>query len=259
MNRPRLKLAILSAVGMSIATPALAEWAVFDGTMIGKAVAQLQELKTQTAEQLEQLGQLKQSVSFLNDITTFANQTSSTLGQVASFSLPIGNLSTLAAQTKSDLQCLIPDGGGWGIKITDLNLGSVCDTSSVYQSALFTSAKGLLGHTSAEQNSQRLLVQTHRTALLGDTATRSLAKADIQINQADTANKAADDLQTNLGAAQTVQDRLQVIAQIDIALLRGQAQQTQLLAQLLKLQGALAAAGLPADQVDAPTSSGSGQ
>jgi hypothetical protein len=240
-----------AALGLLLAVPAAqAAMAVIDGTAIGKAVEQLKELKSQLATQLEQLNALREQISFLNDITKFTNEVSNAIGQVANISLPMPNLEKIAAQTKGNMRCLMPDGVKWGIKTEDINLGSICDTSAKYRSALFADPEDMKGLTFAQQEAKRAEVTSNRSALLEDVTTRSLAQADVQIKQADELNSTADSLQTDLKAAQTLQDRAHIQAQAQIAQLRATAQQTQTLAQMLKLHAAMGImAGMPADKI----------
>ncbi|EPY00237.1 hypothetical protein, partial [Magnetospirillum fulvum] len=116
--------------------------------------------------------------------------------------------------------------------------------------ALFLSRDRLKKLSFTEQEAAGREVSTRRSALLADTSTRSLAQADVQMKQAEELNSTADSLQSALGNAETVQDRLHVIAQTEIAQTRAMAAQTQLLAQMLKLQSAVAIkAGLAPDSV----------
>jgi len=252
MARPHLKRILLAVVGLVVAVPvANATYAVLDSAAVAKLVEQIKEMKAQYAAELEQLGELKQSVSFLNDISGMTKEVQDAMGKVGSMTLPIPNLQKLSAQTKSDLRCLMPESGlKWGIKTEDMNLGSICETSAKYRQALFFDGQAAKGMTFFEQDKVRKETSQRRTALLEDTAARSLAQADIQLKQADELNNAADQLQTDLNSAQTMQDRAHVQAQIGIAQTRAMARQTQLLAQLLKLQTATAIkAGLPADKI----------
>lgn len=247
-------------VGLTLlATAAYAEYPVIDTTAIAKAIEQLKELKAQAATQLQQLGELKQSVAFLTDISKFTKEVQDAVGKIANITLPITNLQKVAAQTKSNLRCLMPETSlKWGVKFDDLNLGSICETSSVYREALFADPDSLRSLSYAEREQRRVEVRHRRTALLEDATSRALAQADIQLKQADELNNATDQLQSDLAGAQTLQDRAHVEAQIGLAQLRGQAQQNQLLAQLLKVQSALAIAlGLPAEAVAEITEGGS--
>lgn len=236
---------------MAFGVPAaLAEYPTIDITAIKELGKQLAELKKQLTTQMESLGELKKSVSFLTDITSFTNDISDAVGKIASIKLRRINLDKIGAQTKSNLRCLLPDGPKWGIKTEDLSL-SICESSSKYRQALFADGEVLKTKPWSEQQQARQATETRRTALLEDTALRAMSQADSAIKQADELDSQADKLQEDLDAAKTLQDRAQVSAQADVAKLRGIAQQTQILSQILKLQGAVAImSGLPADKVN---------
>lgn len=247
----KAKRVILAVVGIMVAGAAYAEYPTIDMTAIKELGKQLQEMKKQYQAELDQLQELKQSVAFLDDISGFMDEVKKATGAVGAISLPIPNLEKITAQTKSNMRCLMPDTSmKWGIKTEDLNLGSICDTSSKYREALFADDKALEGLTFAEQQELRAKARNNRDAILEDTVSRALAHADVALKQADELNTAADKLQSDLNSAETVQQREHMNAQIAIARVRGQAQTNQLLAQLLKLQGVSAiAAGVSADKV----------
>lgn len=248
MIRKRLLLAV---VGIMAAGAAYAEYPTIDMTAIRELGKQLQELKKQYQAELDQLQELKQSVAFLDDITGFMSEVRDATGLIGAISLPITTLESMSAQAKGNLSCLIPDTSmKWGMKFEDLNLGSICETSSRYRAALFADDKALEGLTFAEQEAHRDQAVNNRTALLEDTSSRALAHADVALKQSDELTRSADQLQSDLKAAKTLQDREHVNAQIGVAQLRGQAQQNQILAQMLKLQSALAVSlGLPVNKV----------
>ncbi|MBC7953629.1 MAG: hypothetical protein H7Z12_17660 [Rhodospirillaceae bacterium] len=254
----RLRTALL-ALGLGLTAPyaAQAAMAVLDGTMVGKAIEQLKQMKDEYAAELAQLQTLKEQLSFLTDITKFVNETSEAIGALTHISLPIPRIDKFASQIKSDMRCLMPDGAGWGIKFEDMNLGSICDLASSYKSSLFVDAKQLNKMGFNEQAQARHVAESNRNAFFQDTVVRALAQSDVQMKQADELNKAADDLQSNLNNAATVQDRLHVQAQAQILQARAQASQSQTLAQLLKVTSAgQAAAGLSLDAVKEPSKTG---
>lgn len=237
MVRQRMTAVALAGALILAAPPtASAAMAVFDGTLVGKAIEQLKEAKEQLAVQLEQLSKLKEQLSFLSDMTKFINSVSDAIGEIATISLPIPNILQASSQLKSDLRCLTPDGPGWGIKFTDLNLGSICETSSKYRDALFVNQKDLEGEPFSKSEAAWAKVGQRRDALLEDTAVRGLAQGDIQIQQADKLNKAADQLQEDLAKAETLQQREHIIAQAQILQVQAMASQSQMMAQSLKLQ-----------------------
>lgn len=248
MARPSVTT-ILVGLGLVAAVPAAqGAMAVFDGTAVGKAIEQLAELKKQVATELDQLTELKKQVDFLNDINGLMSEVSDAIGSLSHITLPLPNVDRITAQIKSDARCLMPNSAGWGIKFTDLNFGSICETATKYREALFLDTDKLQGMSFPEQQAQRQQVAARRNALLADTTSRALAQADVQMKQADELNNAADGLQSALGNAETMQDRLHVIAQTEIAQTRAMAGQTQILAEMLKIQAAAAIkAGLAPD------------
>lgn len=259
-RRARL-IAVAVLIGLVVAVPvAQAGMAVFDELNFAKAIEQIKEAKASVAAELKQLEELKQSVSFLSEISTFMNETKRAIGEVTNITLPIPNIEKMRAQMKSDLRCLMPGGMKWGIKFEDLNLASICETSSKYREALFINQDKLKNMPFNEQNAARHLANARRSALLEDTAIRSLSMGDVQIQQAGELTKAADDLQGNLDSASTVQDRAHVGDQVQILQARAAAQQNLILAQMLRLQAAQAVkAGLPADTVADITGEGEGK
>ena len=229
-------VALAGALILAAPPTASAAMAVFDGTLVGKAIEQLKEAKEQLAVQLEQLSKLKEQLSFLSDMTKFINSVSDAIGEIATIELPIPNILQASSQIKADLRCLTPDGPGWGIKFSDLNLSSICETSSKYRDALFVNQKDLEGQPFSKSEAAWAKVGQRRDALLEDTAVRGLAQGDIQIQQADKLNKAADDLQAQLKKAKTLQERENIIAQIQLLQVQATISQNQMMAQSLKLQ-----------------------
>ncbi len=251
MARTRLTAVVAVAGVLTLAAPPMANaaMAVFDGTLIGKAIEQLNAAKQQLATQLEALKTLKDQLSFITDITKFVGDVSKAIGSVTHITLPIPNILAMSAQIKADARCLMPSGDLWGLTIKDLNLASICDTSSKYRSALFTNQKDLENMPFNEREFQKRVISARRSALLEDSAVRGLGLADVQMNQATQLNQAADQLQGDLDAASTVQDREHIAAQAQILQANAMAQQTQILAQMLKIQSAAEIKkGLPVDQ-----------
>lgn len=251
MARKRLTIALAVAGLLVLGVPAAqAAMAVFDSAAVAKAIEQLKELKAQLATEMEQLAELKQQVSFLNEITGFVNDLSDSVGDIISISLPIPNILQMAAQINSDMRCLMPDGMSWGIELSDLNLASICETSSKYRDALFVNDDELSSEAFVKSEEAWAKINERRTALLEDTAVRALAQGDVQLQQASEINEAADQLQDDLAGAKTVQDRLHVTAQAQILHARAMASQNQILAQQLRLMAiAEIKKGLPPSKV----------
>ena len=142
----------------------------------------------------------------------------------------------MAAQIKSDMACLMPDGVQWGIEFTEINLASICETSAKYRDALFVNDDELTSEAFVKSEEAWRKVEQRRDALLEDTAVRALAQGDVQMSQAGEINDAADQLQQDLASATTVQDRMHIVAQAQILQGRAVASQNQILAQMLRLQ-----------------------
>ena len=231
-------------------TPAQATWPVRDDAAIVKLIEQVKQAKKDFANQVEQLVELKKQLSFLTEIRDFINEVYDTIGDLATIVLPITSLDSVTAQLVRDTVCLMPDGLDWGIDFDDLNLFDICNLSSEYRRALFVDQDAISGSTVAEQNAAREEVVRRRDALLADVVSRSLAQGDVQIRQADDINEAATQLQSEANRAKTMQDRLAVSVQVQIAQLRADANRNQILAQMLKLHGAIALkAGLSPDDI----------
>ncbi len=255
MARARVTVAFLLGAAAALTIPrAAADMPTIDLTAVHQLMDELNTLNQQLQTSL-------QSLNVLQSVSGFVGDVRNTLGSVTHLTLPIPNLRNMATQIRGDMQCLMPSGVGWGIKLEDINLGSICDTASQYRGALFvdtlkTAAQGLSGGTSFKALDQaRQTVEARRNALMSDTVVRSLAQSDVQQQQATNLNNAADDLQSSLDGAQTVQDRLHVLAQIQITQVRAQAAQNQILAQALREEAArdLATGGLSPDLTTSST------
>lgn len=235
--------------------PANAAMAVFDGTAIGKAIEQIKIAKEQVVNQLEQLKELQKHFEIFSEIKGLMNEVNKTMGEVGSISLPIPNVEKMGNQTRNNLGCLIPKTPAWGIKQDDWDFGSVCNLSKSYQSALFVSPKA--EGTPHERKMMVMEAEARRMALLEDTVSRALAQADVQVKHSEDEAKAADDLQGALNRAETVQDRLHVVGQINLAQMRQQTATNQLLATIIKLQAVTTAqSSLGAYQVSGDNSEG---
>lgn len=246
----RLRAVVLAFALISATGVAYADYPTIDITAIKELGKQLSELKKQYTALIDQLNVLKESLNFLSDITKFMNEVSSAIGALTHIDLPIPRIDKFARQIQSDVRCLMPDGDGWGINFKDVNLGSICDLTSTYKAAFFVDTKKLKKVGFNEQEAMRHLAEANRTAFFQDTVTRSLAQADVLMKQIEELNSAADDLQSNLKSAETVQDRLHVQAQSGILQARAQAAQSQVMVQMLRLEAAgQMAAGLSVDAV----------
>lgn len=250
MAGKRLIAAVMAGSLLLSTTAAQATWPVLDEAALVKLTEQIKAAKKDFANQIQQLEELKKQLSFLTEIRNFINEVFDAVGEVASIILPITSLQSIAAQLARDTVCLLPDGISWGIQLDDLNLADICELSSRYHKELFASQDDLANATPDQQQAMRQEVEAKRAALLADVASRSLALGDMQLEQVKDLNKTATDMQTQANGAKTLQKRLAVLNQIQIANLRAAAQRNQILAQMLKLQAAVAVrGGLGLDEV----------
>lgn len=252
MARAPLTATLLVATCLTVAAPqpALAVQQVFDSVQNSNVVKALKEAKEQLKAALEQIKLLKDQLSFLNDISKFMNEMSEAIGEIATIDIPLPDLVQAAAQIRSDIRCLMPDGTAWGIKFSDLNLASICETSYRYKEALFVNQKDLEGQPIEVRIEAIKKVNQRRDALLADTAVRGMAQADIQINKSEKLAKTAEELQKQLKKADTLQKREHITAQIQLLQTQAAINQNQMMAQQLKLLSiAEIKKGLPADKV----------
>ena len=220
--------------------------------MAGKAIADMPTIDMtavkQLTDQLKSLNQMVQQnlqvLDSLNFIKQFENTIQSAMGAASIISLPITNLQSMESQLQNNLACLIPSTSMPGFK--DINFGSVCNVTGAYRDALFMDKilpaiqNGSSKLTVAQGQTK---IAQQRQALLADTAVRGLALADtMQNKEVQNLTNSAADLQSSLNAAQTVQDRLQVLDQIGLLQVRATADQNQMMALLLKLESAKAVA-----------------
>jgi len=253
----RACLALLLAGGVLLAaTAARAEYPVIDVSALGKFSQMLQQAAKDFENQFDQLQQLRATVGFLN-------QMQASIGRAGNITLPISSSANMASQLRSNMRCLMPKGLSWGIDTDDLDFGSICNSRQTYGKAFFInddpddsswgaggsgSGTGSLGFD--QLMARRQEVERRRQAFLADTTMRSMAMSDVQLKQAEETTKASDQLQSAADAAVTEQDRLAVLLNIQITQLRSQAQQTALMAQMLKLQTAMALnAGLSKEEI----------
>jgi hypothetical protein len=246
-SRKRLGFFVTAALVLA-AGAAYANYPVIDQAAIAKITEQIKQMSKDFANQIDQLSQLKASVGFLNEV-------SSAIGKAANITIPITSSENMASQLRSNLRCLMPKGSSWGIDTDELDFGSICNGTNTYRKAFFISDEPTEGSsggklTFEELDARRKEVDRRREAYLADTTMRSMAMSDVQLKQAEETNKAAQELKSAADAAVTEQDRLAVLLNIQITQLRSQAQQTELLAQMLKLQTAMAMnAGLTKEKI----------
>lgn len=214
---------------------ALAAMAVIDQAAIAKLAEQLSELK----KQIEELYKIAQA----------GRDTVNALGKVGQITIPLLNSARLGSQIQRDLKCLLPDFSKLmpGVKLDDASFNSMCETAKLYEDNLWIDPDKLKAIPKWEEREKVVkTIERRRERVLADAAAKGMAAGDVATQQIEKTAKAADELETAAKAATTVNDRMQVVADAQAALLRAQAQTNQLLAILVKIQGAYAMkAGVP--------------
>lgn len=238
----KFKVIFLSVILIiALARVAYSAMAVIDQTAIAKMADQISEMKKSVANQVEQIAKLKEQISIFNDVKKLNTELNSAIGAVSTIKLPITSIDKLASQLRKDTSCLFPKIPAYGIDFAELD-SSLCNWTAIYAKNFFTSNtnKDFTKLNPTDQLEERRRVTANREAYTSDTVARAMAQGDISQRFAEETGKTADQLQTALDSAEDLQDRAEVQAQIQIAQLRATAQQTQILAQMLKLQASMA-------------------
>ncbi len=217
---------------------AMPAMAVIDSMAIGKASTQI----TKLTEQIEKLNELRDQAQAQIDA----------IGKMGKITLPTINVQTLGNRLAKDAQCLKLDLEALMPKVDfeDIELNSICSSNNVYKQTLLANPDILQKLPWAEQHAVLADIQKRRDTVLADTATKAMAAGDMGLKSSTELNEAADELQSSVNGAQTENARLAVIAQGQVAIIRGLAQQNQALSQMLKLQAAFyMKAGLPVTSI----------
>ena len=226
--RPGFAL-LLAFVLFSAPPPANGAMAVFDSAALSKLADQVTSLT-------KQLEELKAVNNFLQDQLD-------AIGEMGKITLPSFDLAKLGQRLKQDLECLKPDFSKLMPKVDfkDVEWGSICDGGRAYQSSLFINKEDydLLPDWEAKKEARRD-IRERRERIHEDATTKALAQADIATADVEKTKDAADELEQSANAAKTQNDRLAVIANGQVALIKAQAQTNQILATLLKVQATTA-------------------
>ncbi|GAA0570644.1 hypothetical protein [Caenispirillum bisanense] len=251
---------IALALGLIVApTAAMATYAVIDTKNLAEAAKQLSALKEQISLIKQEVENSLQILSVLNDVSTFVQDTVNALGEVGQIDIPFLNMAKIAGQLQRDANCLLPDLSTLmpDVDLDDLDLSSVCGARKAYANTLWFDPARARGMSWAEQEEARREVIQRRARVLRTAAVDALAHADVQTAAAaEQSDRAVRELETAAKAAKDVNTRLAVSNQALLLIARQQATQTQLLASLLKIQGAQATMSMvdqdPMSDEDAP-------
>lgn len=227
-------VAVLVAVGTS--TAAHATYPVIDVASIAKLAEQMGQLKKQFEE-------LQKQTEVITDVKKEVQDQLDAIGRMGQLSIPSLNLDTLTQDVLRNVQCLKPDLSGLmpSLSTEDLRFGTICQGRDIYKTALWLDPEAVAKTiTWEEKATARKAVEARREALIKEISSSGLAQGDLAAGQqAETNQRATEELEQAASAAETQNDRLAVIAQSGILTNRQLVQQNQLLAQLVKTQSAM--------------------
>lgn len=227
-------LACTVITSMMFSTAANAVQPVVDFDSIAQAKLQLAELK-------EQVTQLTEQTQLLADAKAELESQLAAFGEMGALNIPTLNFSKIAGQLNSNMSCLVPDYQNLmpSIGETEIDLGSVCTRGDVYKKGLVVNRQESKKLSAQERRELTAATRKQREKTTTDATTKGLSHADMAIEHSMETVKAAQELKISARQAETVNDRLQVISETNIAILQGQAVNTQLLAQMLRVVSAL--------------------
>ena len=254
MGRTPLKRKLRTAaltISLVVGVPGVAysALAVVDTGAIAQLAQQISKLQ-------EQIDQLRQQTEWLNTLSSQVQDQINAIGEVGQLTLPTLNLERLTGQVLRNAQCLKPDFEKLmpGVDLEELQFDSICGGSQAYRKALWFDPKDPESwpesvnweeaSTSEEKwearAAARRVFDERLYAVIVDTASKGLAQGDRAVGEdAETNQKASEELETAALAAKTQQDRLAVIAQGQVLTNRQLVQQNQMLGQLVKIQSAM--------------------
>ncbi|KZK94379.1 MULTISPECIES: hypothetical protein [unclassified Pseudovibrio] len=200
----------------------------------------LKAAKDQISALKEQIKTLKEQLDVVKDVRAGVDDTLKSIGEVSKISIPSINFSNITSQIMSDNSCLVPDFESLmpDVSFDEMDIGSLCSRSDAYQNGLVAEPKDMKSQTWEQKRSTIAGVQKARENTVADASFKGLAQADMAQENAVQTLSAAQELKGEGAKAQTVNERLQVLIEVNTALLQSQAQTNQLLAQLLKVSSA---------------------
>lgn len=200
----------------------------------------LTEAKLQLAELKKQVEAAKEQLDTLKSVQDEVTKTMESIGEVGNISVPSVNFTKMSGQIMSDMNCLVPDYKSLmpNVNFDDVSLGSICQRGDAYKKGLTLSTEEMRKGSWQEKSAKQKQVRANRERVIGKATTKGMAHADSAQEAAVEALKAAQEYKSAGSSAQTVNARLQVLIEVNVAQLAQQAQTNQLLAQLLKVQSA---------------------
>lgn len=226
---------VIAIITMLMTTIAVWAYAVSDATTHLRVAELIESGKEQYKLMSEELGIIKQ----IND---FANDTFQAIGEAGSLSIPDFAGLNMQGELLRNLKCLglnyedmFPS-----LNLDGLNLSTICQVKDLYRSALWVDEEKYLALPPSEQNKMIKELERTRQSLFNQTVSNGISQADIGAQGVDVTIKAANEASNNVRSATTQNDRLNVIAQNQVLILREMANQKAIAAQNLKVNSLLA-------------------
>jgi hypothetical protein len=252
----RFLAVVVIIAAMMAPAPAKAGWPVFDEINFTALMETKAQIMQEVKYAIEQVKLLTDSLNFLKDISGAINDVFDAIGEITTIKLPITSLPSLKRQAIANWQCLTNFGKlAPTLAFEDIDFGSLCDARAAVAASMFTSKAQMKGKPMAEQNAMRDEVIERRVGTHANAAVEAYATAlSAQAKTFQDMTTAFDQLQSSADAAKTVNARLAVIAQIELARYQGDINLYALQVAALRLQAAQAlrevpvSATLPADE-----------
>ena len=229
LRAPLALCAIIAATAVMTAIPparlAGAAMAVVDATAITKLTAQLNQLKRQYDEVVEVNKNLQREIN--------------AIGEAGRLVLPVANMTRIGFQLRSAKSCLIPDLTRMlpSVDFDDVDLGDLCRRSNFYRDTMFATREAFEQEGVSASTVRSRALERRRT-VLADAVMGARAQSDQSHEDLESLALAADDLARTAGNAQTMNDRLAVIAQGQAVNARGLAVMVQILSQMQRQDAA---------------------
>ncbi|MBL4614292.1 MAG: hypothetical protein JKY27_05400 [Magnetovibrio sp.] len=218
------------------------------------------------AKLTDQLSKMQKQIEALTGISKKIQDQIDAVGKFGKITLPFINATKIASQIRQDVQCLKPDLSKImpSVEFEDMDWNSVCQAGSAYRKTLWLDPEKFNQLPSwREKNQAARAVEDRRENVLSHATESGLALGDIAAQDVEKTNKAADELDTAVNAADTEREHIATIAKGQVLLIRTMTQQNQILAQMLKVQSAFALkAGLSVESMlskESDKNSGGGQ
>jgi hypothetical protein len=224
-----------------------AAYAVFDSNAFRKLIDQINQMKKEFEVHEETLDTAKDQLSVFQEVKDLADDQLAAVGAFGQISIPGFELGDFGNALEEARRCLIPDfdrlmpefdfkGGGL----------SLCDRNRGYQEALFLSTDSHEGKQPFEIQEAQEEVRDRREKITADAVFSGLSLADLAVEEMNELDDVAREVENNSKNAANQRTQLAAIGQGQAGIIRALKQQTQILAQSLKIQASMALAlGVP--------------